>query len=123
MSSPLVAATPWAMCNARVASMIRRRVASVAAALLLMSYFRGDIYLTESLRQIIVPSTTPHKPPRKEAPDDPHRHHDRRARSEIRHRRRRAALVLRLDRSREGRRRRHERHILDARAPLPPERR
>src|SRR4051812_49768053 len=61
MSSQLVAAIPCAACSSRVASTIRRRVASVAAALLLMSYFRGDICLTDSLRQIIVRDTPPHK--------------------------------------------------------------
>src|SRR5437899_2045986 len=55
MSSQLVAPMPCSLCSSRVASTIRRLVSSAAADLFDMSYFRGDIYLTNFLRGIIVP--------------------------------------------------------------------
>src|SRR4051812_43344113 len=54
MSSQLVAAMPCSPCSSRVDSTIRCRVRATAAVRLLMSYFRGDICLTNILRLIIV---------------------------------------------------------------------
>jgi hypothetical protein len=51
MSSQLVAAMPCSVWSSRVASTIRRRVSATVDALRLMSYFRGDISLTNILRR------------------------------------------------------------------------
>src|SRR5688500_13621140 len=71
MSSQLVAAMPCSPCSSSVASTIRRRVCAAAEARRVMSYFRGDISLTNSLRVTIVAVVVlpePLNPPRKEAP-------------------------------------------------------
>jgi mannose-6-phosphate isomerase-like protein (cupin superfamily) len=70
MSSQLVAAMPCSPWSSRVASMIRRRVCAAAEALRAMSYFRGDISLTNFLRVSIVAGVVLPKShsPRKEAP-------------------------------------------------------
>src|SRR5215218_1320305 len=54
MSSQLVAAMPCSVWSPRVAPMIRRRVCATADALRVISYFRGDISLTNFLRVRIV---------------------------------------------------------------------
>src|SRR5687768_16331303 len=54
MSSQLVAAIPRSPWSSSVASTIRRRVCATAEALPVMSYLRGDIFVTNILRIIIV---------------------------------------------------------------------
>src|SRR3954453_11496795 len=71
MSSQPVAAIPRSVWSARVASTIRRRVSSTAAARFPMSYFRGDILLTNILRQCIVGLVPPPPHPQANPPPSP----------------------------------------------------